>query len=187
MGGPMNVDEIERYPGLLEERQWLAGAIAAELPVLGVCLGAQLLARAAGSAVVPGSAPEIGWAPVRVHAAEDRLARHLAPETDVLHWHGDVFDLPDSAELLASSSRTPVQGFRIANAWGLLFHAEADLELARLWMTEESMRSEAEAALGSAEAGRILTEAAEQDAHIRARTGPLFAEFAAAVAERAQR
>lgn len=184
MGGPMNVDQVDDYPGLLVEREWLAAAIRAGLPVLGVCLGSQLLARAAGSDVVAGAAPEIGWAPVTVHAEGDRLARHLAPETDVLHWHGDVFELPEGADLLASSARTPVQGFRVANAWGFLFHAEADLDLARLWMAEESMRGEAIDALGETDAGRILSEAAEQDARIRERTTPLFEEFAAVVAER---
>lgn len=183
MGGPMNVDETDAYPGLLVERHWLTGAIAEGLPVLGVCLGSQLIARAAGAEVVPGGEPEIGWAPVTIHAPDDRLARHLAPEADVLHWHGDVFDLPPGAELLASSGRAEVQGFRKNNAWGFLFHAEADLALAELWMNEDSMRDEAVAALGDARAARILSEAAEQDARIRERTAPLFAEFTSVIAE----
>jgi GMP synthase (glutamine-hydrolysing) len=181
MGGPMNVDQIEEYPGLLVEREWIAAAAEAQLPMLGVCLGAQLLARALGSDVVPGPAPEIGWAPVTIHDAADPLARHLAPETDVLHWHGDVFDLPPGASLLASSARTEVQGFRKDNAWGFLFHAEADLDLATLWMNERSMRDEAIEALGEDGAGRILTEAAELDARIRVQTEPLFDAFAAIV------
>jgi len=183
MGGPRNVDEVEERPGLLVERDWLTSAIESDLPILGVCLGSQLIARAAGSDVTPGGAPEIGWAPVTIHGREDRLARHLAPETDVLHWHGDVFDLPPGAELLASSARTEVQGFRVRNAWGFLFHAEADLALAELWMGEDSMRDEAVVALGESGAARIIREAAEQDARIRERTAPLFAEFAAVIAE----
>lgn len=185
MGGPMNVDDTDEHAGLLVEREWLGEAIETDLPILGVCLGAQLIALAAGADVTPGDSPEIGWAPVTVHDAADRLAQHLAPETDVLHWHGDVLELPPAAELLASSSRTAVQGFRIRNAWGFLFHAEADLALAELWMGETSMRDEAVAALGESGAGRILGEAAEQDARIRERTGPLFAEFASVVAEAA--
>lgn len=183
MGGPMNVDQVEQYPGLLVEREWLAAALDSGLPVLGVCLGSQLLARAAGASVTPGPAPEIGWAPVKIHDDSDPLARHLAPEADVLHWHGDAFDLPAGAKRLASSARTEVQGFRIGNAWGFLFHAEADLDLARRWMGEASMADEAAAALGEPGAARILSEAAEQDARIRERTEPLFADFAALVVD----
>jgi GMP synthase (glutamine-hydrolysing) len=181
MGGPMNVDQVAEHPGLMIEREWIAAAAAAGLPMLGVCLGAQLLARALGSEVVPGPAPEIGWAPVTIHDDADPLARHLAPESSVLHWHGDVFDLPTGATLLASSARTEVQGFRKDSAWGFLFHAEADLDLARLWMNEESMRDEAIAALGEAEAARIVSEGAENDERIRTQTEPLFKEFAAIV------
>lgn len=184
MGGPMNVDEVEEYPGLLIEREWLAEAAEKQLPILGVCLGAQLLARALGSNVAPGAEPEIGWAPVTILDATDPLAAHLAPETDVLHWHGDVFDLPPGASHLASSGRTEVQGFRKDNAWGFLFHAEADLDLVRLWMNEESMRDEAVKALGEEGAARILSEAAELDARIRDRTTPLFKQFAAVVRNR---
>jgi GMP synthase (glutamine-hydrolysing) len=181
MGGPMNVDEVDAYPGLLVEREWIAEAVAADLPLLGVCLGAQLIARALGSEIVPGPAPEIGWAPVTVSAEDDLLARHLAPETDVLHWHGDIFDLPPGAKLLASSAKTAVQAFRARNAWGFLFHAEADLDLARLWMDEPSMSDEALAALDEQGAARILSEAAEQDERIREKTTPLFKDFAAFV------
>lgn len=181
MGGPMNVDQVEEFPGLLVEREWIAAAAEAGLPILGVCLGAQLLARALGSSVAAGPTPEIGWAPVTVHDDSDPLARHLAPETDVLHWHGDVFDLPPGATLLASSARTEVQGFRAGNAWGFVFHAEADLDLARLWMNEASMRDEATEALGEEGAARILSEAAELDARIRHQTDPLFADFVAIV------
>ncbi len=181
MGGPMNVDQVEEFPGLLAEREWIAAAAGAQLPLLGVCLGAQLVARALGSDVVPGPSPEIGWAPVKIHDEQDRLAGHLAPETDVLHWHGDVCELPPGASLLASSARTAVQAFRKGDAWGFLFHAEADLDLARLWMNEASMRDEAVGTLGEDGAARILTEGAELDARIRERTAPLFKEFAAII------
>jgi GMP synthase (glutamine-hydrolysing) len=181
MGGPMNVDQIEDHPGLLAEREWIEAAARDGLPILGVCLGAQLLARALGSEVVPGSEPEIGWAPVTILDASDPLGGHLAPESDVLHWHGDVFELPPGATLLAASARTHVQGFRKDNAWGFLFHAEADLDLARLWMNEKSMRDEAVGALGEEDAARILSEAAEFDTRIREKTEPMFRTFAAIV------
>lgn len=178
MGGPMNVDEVERFPGLLVEREWIADAVRAGLPVLGVCLGSQLIARALGSAVTPGPAPEIGWAPVTIHSESDPLARHLAPSTQVLHWHGDVFALPDGGELLASSAHTEVQGFRVNNAWGFLFHAEADAALTGQWLSEPSMLAEAEEALGTGAAQRLRSDAAAQDAGVKAVSTPLFDAFA---------
>src|ERR1700710_354088 len=90
MGGPMNVDETERHPALASEREWLAEAVERGMPVLGICLGAQLLARALGAEVRPGEEPEIGFAPIDVDVADDPVLGGLAPSTEVLHWHGDV-------------------------------------------------------------------------------------------------
>lgn len=176
MGGPMNVDEVERYPGLLAEREWLASAVAADLPVLGVCLGSQLLARALGSSVRPGPAPEIGWAPVEVFDATDPLVGALAPQTSVLHWHGDIFDLPDGAELLASSERTQVQAFRAANAWGTLFHAEADTALVDRWLAEPEMAAEAPSGVAS--------DAASLAEDLVNRSARGFANFAQLIVDR---
>src|SRR6478672_10239380 len=104
MGGPMNVDEVGRFPGLAAEREWLGEAAGRGMPLLGICLGAQLLARALGAEVRAGEGPEVGFAPVEVSDPEDPLLGALAPSTEVLHWHGDVFDLPDGARPLASSA-----------------------------------------------------------------------------------
>src|SRR4051794_5583528 len=87
MGGPMNVDEVDRFPALALEREWLAEAVRQELPLLGICLGAQLLARALGAEVGPAERPEVGFAPVAVSAPEDPVLSGLAPSTEVLHWH----------------------------------------------------------------------------------------------------
>lgn len=187
MGGPMNVDQVDRHPGLLAEREWLEQALAAGVPTLGICLGAQLLARAAGASVSPGNCPEIGWAPVEVLEGEDPLARFLAPASQVLHWHGDVFELPQGATHLASSERTEVQGFRIANSWGFLFHAEADVELVDLWLAEPSMRDEAERALGATACDDIRGDAARLDAELRLRSEPMFAAFAELIASARQK
>jgi GMP synthase (glutamine-hydrolysing) len=97
----------------------------------------------------------------------------------VLHWHGDVFSLPAGATLLASSAQTAVQGFRVHNARGFLFHAEADLDLTRAWLAEPSMRDEAVHAFGPDGPARILGDAELADDQIRRQTQPLFAEFAA--------
>ena len=178
MGGPMNVDEVERYPGLAAEREWLTKALQFQMPILGICLGAQLLASALGAAVGPGKGPEIGFAPVRVRDSGDPVLGGLAPETAALHWHGDVFDLPDDAQPLASSARTVHQAFRRGNAWGVLFHPEADRELIDRWLAEPTMAEEAKAALGDDAPAQLRRQAAEAEPQLIARSTPGFQAFA---------
>jgi GMP synthase (glutamine-hydrolysing) len=178
MGGPMNVDEVERYPALATEREWLAEAASAEMPILGICLGAQLVARALGAEVRAGEGPEIGFAPVEIHDPTDPIVGALAPRTTVLHWHGDVFDLPADAVSLASSARTKHQAFGRGNAWGLLFHAEADLELIDKWLAEPSMRDEAAAALGTDASATLRRQARGAEPDLTARSAKGFQAFA---------
>jgi GMP synthase (glutamine-hydrolysing) len=182
MGGPMNVDEVERYPALAAEREWLAAAVDRGMPVLGVCLGAQLLARALGAEVRPGERPEVGFAPVEVTDPDDPLLGGLAPRTDVLHWHGDVFDLPAGAEHLASSELTACQAFRAGNAWGVLFHPEADFALVEAWLAVPAMVEEAVAALGEQGTHELPERAAALEPALVERTAPGFAAFAEIVA-----
>ena len=133
MGGPMGVYEAVRYPHLADEMELIRNAVAHELPVLGVCLGSQLLAAALGARVEPG-AKEIGWFPVQLtNAAEtDSLFRGLGPSFTPFHWHGDRFDLPSGAVSLARSERTACQAFRYGrSAFGLLFHAEMNEPMVR--------------------------------------------------------
>jgi GMP synthase (glutamine-hydrolysing) len=182
MGGPMNVDEVERFPALALEREWLAEAVRRELPLLGICLGAQLLARALGAAVRPGEAPEIGFAPVDVSDPDDPVLGGLGPSTEVLHWHGDVFDLPEGARSLASSALTEHQAFRTGNAWGVLFHPEADLALVEAWMAVPEMIEEAVAALGDGGAHALLERAAAAELALAERTASGFEAFAEIVA-----
>jgi GMP synthase (glutamine-hydrolysing) len=181
MGGPMNVDETDRYPGLATTRDYLAEAVRRELPVLGICLGAQLLARALGAAVVPGEQKEIGFAEVTVDDPTDPILGGLAPAAKVLHWHGDVFDLPPGATHLAASSLTAHQAFRLGNAWGVLFHPETDLALVNQWMATSEMSVEAVEALGESRAAAIAAEAAELEPSLIAATTPGFEAFAALV------
>jgi GMP synthase (glutamine-hydrolysing) len=185
MGGPMNVDEVDRFPGLTAEREWLAEAVRREMPVLGICLGAQLLARALGAEVRPGERKEIGFAPVEVSDPEDPILGALAPSTAVLHWHGDVFELPDGARSLASSALTEHQAFRAGNAWGVLFHPEADLALLEAWLAVPEMVEEACEALGAAGAAALPGQAAEVEPVLVERTAPglrAFVDLVAAVA-----
>lgn len=178
MGGPMNVDEVERFPGLAVEREWLAEALRRTMPVLGICLGAQLLAQALGAEVRPGERPELGFAPVEIHDPTDPVLGALAPRTSALHWHGDVFDLPAGATPLASSEQTDLQAFRHGSAWGVLFHPEADMALVDSWLDQPTMAAEARAALGPDAEAVLRRQAAEAEPWLIARSTPGFQAFA---------
>lgn len=182
MGGPMNVDDVERFPALAAEREWLAEALRREMPLLGICLGAQLLARALGAEVRPGERAELGFAPVEIHDPDDPILGALAPETTVLHWHGDVFDLPEGAQSLASSAQAEHQAFRAGNAWGALFHPEADFALIEAWLAAPQMAEEAIAVLGDSGAAALPAAAAEAEPALIERTTPGFQAFANLVA-----
>lgn len=183
MGGPMNVDDIDRYPALGEEREWLAEGLRCDLPLLGVCLGAQLLAQALGAEVRPGEGPEVGFAEVEVHDPADPILGGLAPSSTVLHWHGDVFDLPPGAQSLATSAKTEHQAFRAGNAWGVLFHAEADAALVETWLREPTMAEEARQAIGEDATGDLPRRAGQIEPDLIARSQPGFEAFARLVAE----
>jgi GMP synthase (glutamine-hydrolysing) len=139
MGGAESVYQLDRYPHLRSEIALIESALKADKPILGICLGSQLLAVALGSHVRRGDQREIGWFPVRLSesAKDDRLMRGLAAEFVAAHWHSDVFDLPHDAVVLASSDRTPVQAYRYGSkAYGLLFHAEMTREILTALVSE---------------------------------------------------
>lgn len=128
LGGPMSVYDTAEYPFLLAEQRLLEATLAAGLPILGVCLGSQLLAAVLGAEVRAGGLKELGWHPLHLGpgAAEDPLFGELPGEFMAFHWHGDVFDPPAGAVPLASSPITPCQVFRYGEAWGTLCHLEVD-------------------------------------------------------------
>lgn len=137
MGGSMGVYEADRYPFLKEEIQLLQKTLCSGVPVLGVCLGSQLLAAAARARVYPGPTKEIGWYLVKTAGAarQDDVFKAYPRELTAFHWHGDTFDLPPEAELLASSAAYQNQAFRIGvNAWGVQFHPEITEEMIRDWV-----------------------------------------------------
>jgi GMP synthase (glutamine-hydrolysing) len=179
----MNVDDVERHPALAAEREWLAEALRRDLPLLGVCLGAQLLARALDADVRPGASPEVGFAGVAIHDPADPILGGLAPSSTVLHWHGDVFDLPSGAEPLATSAQTEHQAFRAGNAWGVLFHAEADAALVEAWLREPTMVEEATQAIGEDATSDLPRQARQVEPDLIARSQPGFEAFARLVAE----
>jgi GMP synthase (glutamine-hydrolysing) len=140
MGGPMNVDETHLYPFLNAEVKLITQVLQARRPVLGICLGAQLLAKVLGSRVYPNRVREVGWYPVELlpEAGNDRLFSKVPRTFDVLHWHGDTFDLPEGATHLARSDRCVNQAFRWGSSvWGLQFHLEVTPEMIDDWVQGE--------------------------------------------------
>ncbi len=141
MGGPTDADDVAGHPGLAAERALLAAAVDADVPVLGVCLGMQLLALALGAGLHLRAATEIGFAPVDV-VADDLVLGPLGARPTVLHWHSDAVDLPVGATLLASTPATPVQAFRAGSALGVQFHPELDAGMLDLWLSTPDMVGE---------------------------------------------
>jgi GMP synthase (glutamine-hydrolysing) len=139
LGGPMGAYDDEVAPWLPSVRELMLSAIDDGVPTIGICLGAQLLAVAAGGTVERGSAgPEIGLGEVDVGVADELLTKGPLP---VVQWHYDaVTSLPDSAVVLASSALYPIQAFRVGEvAWGLQFHIEATAAMVRTWAVDEGL------------------------------------------------
>jgi GMP synthase (glutamine-hydrolysing) len=135
-GGSMHPDQDATHPWLAEEKALLADLIERRVPVLGICLGAQLVAAAGGAVVRRAAEPEIGWYPVQLTAAgsRDPLLDSLDVEFDALEWHSYEFRLPPEATELARSDRC-LQAFRIGEcAWGIQFHAEVTLADFKSWL-----------------------------------------------------
>lgn len=133
MGGPMSVTDIATYPWLTNEKAFIKQAIDEKKIVLGICLGAQLIADVLGATISKNAHKEIGWFPIQI--SEDikaaPLGAALPREFDVFHWHGDTFSIPDNASSLASSEACRNQGFMIDNRiLGLQFHLETTPESA---------------------------------------------------------
>jgi GMP synthase-like glutamine amidotransferase len=134
MGGPMSVNDEAELPWLKAEKAFLREVVESGVPLLGVCLGAQLIANALGARVFPNCEKEIGWFPIRAVCDESRGSTdgfRFPIETKVFHWHGETFDLPPGAVLLASSTACENQAFQIGRkVMGLQFHLETTPESA---------------------------------------------------------
>jgi GMP synthase (glutamine-hydrolysing) len=151
LGGPMGANDDGEAPWLPATRALLATAVDDGVPTLGICLGAQLLAVAAGGEVQPGTAgPELGFGSVEVAVSDQLLDAGSLP---VVQWHYDtVTRLPDGAELLASSDRYRVQAFRVGEvAWGLQFHVEATVEMVSEWARADGISDEVADAVRAAD------------------------------------
>ena len=128
LGGPMGALDDAEHPGLRAERALIGQCVEQAVPVLGVCLGAQLLAAALGADVRRGPVLEVGAGTVQLTAAglADPVVGPAGPDLPVVHWHQDTFDLPPGAELLAASAHYAHQAFRVGRSYGLQFHVELD-------------------------------------------------------------
>jgi GMP synthase (glutamine-hydrolysing) len=170
-GGSMHPDQDDRFRWLEREEEFLKEVISAEVPVFGVCLGAQMLARAAGAGVGPASATEIGWLDVSLtrDGAEDPVLGALPHAATVFQWHHYTFEVPPGAVELARSGICS-QAFRLEQpAWGIQFHAEVTLPMVVAWTEEdpddlpmpaEELRADSEGHIArSNEQGRALADA----------------------------
>jgi GMP synthase (glutamine-hydrolysing) len=136
-GGAMHADHEERHPWLRAEKALLRRLLDRNVPLLGVCLGAQLVAEAAGATARRASSPEIGWHDVEVipEAATDSVLGPLAPRFTAFQWHSYEFTLPPGATALARSD-VSLQAFRLGNAMGIQFHAEVSPTDAEAWIDD---------------------------------------------------
>lgn len=132
LGGPVSINDIVRYPYLIDELQLVEYRLGSNLPVLGIGLGAHIMAKALGASVFPMAEKELGWKPIQL-VQPDSLLEPLRDKL-VLHWHHDTFSLPVGAQLLASTAASEVQAFSYQQSLALQFHAELDMKKIEQWI-----------------------------------------------------
>src|SRR5882672_10222144 len=177
LGGGMGAYEQDRLPHLADEIRLLRWCLEKERPVLGICLGSQLLAAAAGAEVAKAESKEIGFYRVRLtpQARDDELFSAAPPNFVAFHWHGDAFTLPSGAIPLASSTLTPLQAFRCGSrAWGVQFHLEVDEEVLGSMLSGEAELLEA-----GVDPARLRAEAERELPRLREMARAVFARWAA--------
>jgi GMP synthase-like glutamine amidotransferase len=172
LGGPMNVYQEKEYPFLKKEDLFIRGVLREEVPFLGICLGAQLLAKACGGLVTKSPEKERGWYDVQLteEGRQDKLFRGLGQTLSVFQWHDDTFAVPDGGMLLATGRTCRNQAFKMGScAYGLQFHVEVTADMARAWSEEEGV---------SFDAGRMEEEGATQRASFETQARRLAGNFA---------
>ncbi len=180
MGGPMGVYEEEKYPFIKEELSLIEKALKAGSPILGICLGAQLMARAAGARVYKGESKEIGWYGVALteDGLKDPLLEGIGKEFTVFQWHGDTFDLPAGSTLLAKSAEFPNQLVRMGpRAYAVQFHLEVTVEMISQWLREPENVAELDTLKGVIDPLEILELTKEKIGPLNERGKRFFSRF----------
>jgi GMP synthase (glutamine-hydrolysing) len=180
MGGPMSVNDEREHPWLRDEKRLIADAVRAGVPFWGACLGVQLLAASLGASVYPGASPEVGVLPITLTdaARSDPVFTGLPREFPTLQWHGDTFDLPEGAVLLAGSAACPHQAFRWGErAYGVQFHVEVSDAMAVEWSNVPAYAAYADRVLGPGALEPMLATFGERGDEIRANGRSMFGRF----------
>ena len=187
MGGPMSVNDDATLPWLTTEKRWVREAVLAGKPYWGVCLGVQLLAASLGARVYAGVRPEVGIMPVYLTSAvhDDPVFSGLPHELLTFQWHGETFDLPDGAVLLATSPAYPNQAFRWKKkAYGIQFHVEISADLAKQWSQVPAYRAALERVLGPGAATKLAGDVSLEEKTLNSFARIMFEHWLHACASR---
>jgi GMP synthase (glutamine-hydrolysing) len=180
LGGPMSANDTRELPHLMTEMHLIEEALRRNLPVLGICLGAQLIARTLGAAVYRNRHKEIGWYDVSPtdHAQSDPLLQALARSEKIFQWHGETFDIPTSTRHLAFSTLCDNQAFRYGtNVYGFQFHLEVDQPMIQRWLRVAENRREIASLGGATTPEQIENETRAHIGRLTELSERVFGEF----------